>query len=69
MENGQATPPSHGFWRGLVGGWFALTRRKIRLLHAGEMTADGPVLIAVAHPAGFLPALALSTAMERPVHC
>jgi hypothetical protein len=26
-------------------------------------------LIAVGHPAGFLPALALSTAIERPVHC
>ena len=69
MEKVQAIPPSHGFYRGLVRGWFALTRRKIRLLHAGDMTAEGPALFAVGHPAGFLPALALSTAIERPVHC
>jgi len=69
MENNQAIPPSHGFCRGLVRGWFALTRRKIRLLHAGDMIAEGPVLIAVGHPAGLLPALALATAIERPVHC
>jgi hypothetical protein len=47
----------------------ALTRRKIRLLHAGEITAEGPVLFAVSHPAGFLHALVLSVAMERPVRC
>jgi len=69
MDNVHAIPPSHGLYRGLVRGWFALTRRKIRLLHAGDMTAEGPVLIAVGHPAGFLPALALSIAVGRPVHC
>ena len=69
MDNVHAIPPSHGFVRGLVRGWFKLTRRKIRVLHAGNMTAEGPVLIAVGHPAGFLPALALSIAIDRPVHC
>jgi hypothetical protein len=69
MDIGQATPPSHGLWRGLVRWWFALTRRKIRLLYAGGITVDGPVVIAVGHPAGFLPALALSTAIKHPAHC
>ena len=54
MEKGPGIPPSHGFWRWLVRAWFALTRRKIRLLQAGEMTAEGPALFAVSHPAGFL---------------
>ena len=69
MENGQGISPNHGFFRLLIRRWFALTRRKIRLLQAGDMAAEGPALFAVSHPAGFLPALVLATAIERPVHC
>ncbi len=69
MEKGPGNPPRHGFWRAVVGVWLALARRKIRLLQGGEITAEGPVLFAVSHPAGFLHALALAVAIPRPVHC
>jgi 1-acyl-sn-glycerol-3-phosphate acyltransferase len=69
MENGPGIAPSHGFWSRVVRAWFALTRRKIRLLRAGEIAVEGPALFAVSHPAGFLHALVLSLAIERPVHC
>ncbi|HMD84246.1 MAG TPA: hypothetical protein VKO18_06045 [Terriglobia bacterium] len=69
MEKGPGIPPSPGLYRRLVRWWFALTRRKIRILHAGDMTAEGPALFAVSHSPGLLPALVLAMAMERPVHC
>jgi hypothetical protein len=69
MEKAPTIPPKHGFWHWLLRAWFALTRRRVRLLHAGDMTAEGPAVFAVSHVAGFLPALALLAAMERPVCC
>ncbi len=69
MEKGPEIPPRHGFWRAVVGAWFALGRRKIRLLHAGDITLEGPVLFAVSHPAGFRHALALALEIPRPAHC
>ncbi len=69
MENAPGIPPSHGFLSRLVRAWFALTRRKIRVLRAGEIAVDGPAVFAVSHPAGFIHALVLSLAFERPVHC
>jgi len=69
MENGAETSPRHGFWNRLVRAWFALTRRKIRLLRAGEIPAEGPAVFAVSHPAGYLHSLVLSITIERPVHC
>jgi hypothetical protein len=69
MEQDQEIQRAGGFWLWLTRAWFALTRRKIRLLHAGDITADGPALFAVSHPVGFLHALVLAVAMERPVHC
>ncbi len=69
MENGPEIASNHGLWSNLVRAWFGLTRRKIRLLRAGKIAAEGPALFAVGHPAGFLQALVLSIAMERPVHC
>jgi len=69
MDTGPQAFRRSGFRPALVRRWFALTRRKIRLLQAGEVTAQGPVLFAVSHPPGFLPALAFATALERPVRC
>ncbi|MFZ0960499.1 MAG: hypothetical protein WAO35_06300 [Terriglobia bacterium] len=60
---------NRGFCRGLVRWWCALTWRKVRLLQAGDLAAEGPVLFAVSHPAGLWPALILATAFERPVRC
>jgi hypothetical protein len=69
MEKGPEIPPRPGLFRRLIRGWLALTGRKIRMLQAGDMTGEGPAMFAVSHAAGFLPALVLSTAIERPVHC
>jgi 1-acyl-sn-glycerol-3-phosphate acyltransferase len=69
MEKGPGIPPGPEVYRQLIGWWFALTRRKIRILHAGDTTAEGPALFAVSHSPGLLSALVLGTAMERPVQC
>jgi 1-acyl-sn-glycerol-3-phosphate acyltransferase len=69
MENGPGTSQSQGFFRWSIRRWFALTRRKIRMLQAGDVVPEGPILFVVSHPAGFLHALALVMATERPVHC
>jgi len=69
MEHGAGNSGNRGFSRWLVRRWFALTRRKIRLLEAADVAAEGPILLVVSHPAGFLHSLALVTAVDRPVHC
>ena len=69
MEKGQGTSRNQGFFRWLIRGWFALTRRKIRTLQAADVVLEGPILLVVSHPAGFLPALAVVMAIERPVRC
>jgi hypothetical protein len=69
MEKGPGISPSHTFCRSFVRWWLALTRRKTRLLQAPDVAADGPALFAVSHPEGFLEALVVTTAIERPVHC
>ncbi|MGD0221336.1 MAG: hypothetical protein ABSF71_03295 [Terriglobia bacterium] len=69
MEKGPGTSRNQGFFRWLIRWWFALTGRKIRMLQAGDVVPEGPILFVVSHPAGFLQTLALVTAIERPVHC
>jgi len=69
MDSGPTMAPKPGMVNTLVRAWFALTRRKIRLLHTGEIAAEGPALFAVSHPAGFLHAVVLSLTIERPVQC
>ena len=69
MEKGPGIPSSSGLYRWLIRRWFALTGRKIRMLQAEDVTAEGPALFAVSHPAEFFPALVLVAAIERPVHC
>jgi hypothetical protein len=69
MENSSGIGARSGFWSSVIGAWFALTRRKIRLLQAGEISAEGPAVFAVSHPPGLLHALVLSLTIKRPVHC
>lgn len=57
------------FWRALVRLWFALSFRKIRLLGGEKLPESGPTLLAVGHPASFLDALILVSALDRPVSC
>jgi len=69
MENSAGSGFRHRFWPALVRAWLALTGRKVRVLHAVDTMAEGAALYAVSHAAGFLQALVLAVAMERPVHC
>jgi len=69
MEKDQRISGRQAFCRGLIRGWLSLTGRKIRMLQAQDVSAEGPALFAVSQPAGFLQALVLATAIERPVHC
>jgi hypothetical protein len=68
-----SAPPAPGrgyrFCRALVRLWFALSFRKIRLLGAENLPESGPTLLAVGHPASFLDALILLSALNRPVSC
>lgn len=63
MQNGQGISP----FRWLIRLWLALTGRKIRLLHAGEMTSQGPAIFAVSHPPGLREAWLLATVFRLPV--
>ncbi|MGO8788250.1 MAG: hypothetical protein ACLQVL_12830 [Terriglobia bacterium] len=69
MENIPGISQSRGFWHWLIRRWLAMTGRKVRMLQAADVASEGPALFAVSHPAGFLQALILTTAIERPVHC
>ena len=69
MEQSAGISNSRRFCRWLIRVWFALSFRRIRLLHAGDLSAEGPALLAVSHPASFLDALILATAFERSLHC
>jgi hypothetical protein len=61
--------PPVGIYHRLIRAWCALKRRKIRLLAAEDLSADGPAMFAVSHPGGWIPALALAAAMGRQVRC
>ena len=69
MEKRPEIPETHGLCRWAIRLWFALSFRKIRLINTTELSLEGPTLLAVSHPAGFLDALILATAFEHPVHC
>ena len=57
------------FWRGVIRLWFALTFRRIRVLHEERLIEAGPALLVVTHPESFLDATILVAAFERPVRC
>jgi hypothetical protein len=63
------TPGSYGLWRGLIRLWFALTLRKIRVLHEERIRGRDPALLVVSHPQSFLDALILVAGLDRPVRC
>jgi hypothetical protein len=69
MERDSAISQGHGFYGSLVSAWFKLNRRKIRLLQAGNTAAESPQLFAVSHPAGLLPALAISLPFRGSIRC
>ncbi len=69
MEKDSENRQGYRFYGSLVSTWFKLNRRKIRLLRAGDDTAEGPQLFAVSHPAGLMPALALSLAFQGTIRC
>jgi hypothetical protein len=57
------------FWRGVIRLWFALTFRKIRVLHEERLNEPKPALLVVSHPASFLDALILVAGFKRLVRC
>jgi len=64
-----ANPVFYRLWRGLIRLWFALTFRKIRILHEERLKESAPTLLVVSHPESFLGALILVAGLERPVRC
>jgi hypothetical protein len=57
------------FWRGVIRLWFALTFRRIHVLHEERLKTPGPALLVVSHPESFLDALILMAGLERYVRC
>ncbi len=62
-------PVVYRFWRGVIRLWFALTFRKIRVLHEERLKRPDPALLVVCHPESFLDALILVAGFERYVRC
>lgn len=59
----------YGFARRVLGLWFGLIFRRVRVLRDEAAIGNGPVLFVVNHPAGFADALLLISALRRQVHC
>ncbi len=64
-----ANPVFYRFWRGVIRLWFALTFRKIRVLHEERLKGPDPALLVVSRPESFLEALILVVGFERLVRC
>jgi len=64
-----ANPVFYRFCRGVIRLWFALTFRKIRVLHEDRLLGADPALLVVSHPESFLDALILVAGFERTVRC
>jgi len=62
-------PVVYRFWRAVIRLWFALTYRKIRMLHDERLKKPGPALLVVSHPESFLDPLILVAGLERYVRC
>ena len=62
-------PVVYRFWRGVIRLWFALTFRKIRVLHEERLKRPDPALLVVSHPESFLDALILVAGFEHYVRC
>lgn len=59
----------YAFVRRLLRLWFSLVYRRLRVLREESLPPEGPVLLVVNHPPGFLEALVLVAALKRQVHC
>ena len=64
-----ANPVFYRLWRGVIRLWFALTFRKLRILHEERLKGPAPALLLVSHPESFLDALLLVAGLERRVRC
>jgi hypothetical protein len=64
-----ANPVFYRLWRGVIRLWFALTFRKIRILHEERLKGPAPALLLVSHPESFLDALILVAGLKRRVRC
>jgi 1-acyl-sn-glycerol-3-phosphate acyltransferase len=62
-------PFTYRFCQGLIRLWFALTFRKIRVLHEERLTEPDPALLMVSHQESFFEALILVAGFERQVRC
>ncbi len=62
-------PFIYRFWRGVIRLWFALTFRKIRVLHEDRLLEPDPAFLLVSHPESFYDALILVAGFERQVRC
>ena len=68
-DRSQGIPTAYKFCRALMRLWFALSFRKMRLLHGESMAACASAVLAVSNLASFLDALILVAAIGRQVHC
>jgi len=64
-----ANSVGYRFWRGVIRLWFALTFRKIHVLHEERLLGADPAFLVVSHPESFLDALILVAGFERLVRC
>ena len=64
-----AIPLIYRFWRGVIRLWFALTFRKILVLHEDRLMQPDPALLLVSRPESFYDALILMAGFERQVRC
>lgn len=65
-------PPDSGlyaFARALLRLWFSLVYRRLRVLQEKSLPQEGPALLVLNHPPGFVEALILVAALKRRVHC
>lgn len=59
----------YAFVRTLLRLWFSLVYRRLRVLREEALPTEGPALLVVNHPPGFVEALVLVAALKRQVHC
>jgi 1-acyl-sn-glycerol-3-phosphate acyltransferase len=65
-------PPASGryrFVRSLVRLWISFLHGGMRVLGAGDLAVSAPAVLVVTHPGGFLDALFLVAACDRPIRC
>jgi hypothetical protein len=69
LNSEPSATPTYRFLRQTLRIWFSVNFHRIRVLQSEQLTAIGPALLVVNHPASFLDSLLLTAALERPVRC